>query len=185
MHVSGCLCTIITQLHYKPRRPHLSLPPLIFDKLRQTVSSSFEYKSTEVSSRCCKKGGFHNGAQTAVPRLLSLFFRPLLHPSFSRGVTSERFPVPGRGRGQTEAAVFSWCLLAISDTLGPAWGRVQLQTTQSTACFWWLFIQSECPTNGLPHVTRTSQTRTAAATCLWKYWCTTYSQMCTQPTIIS
>lgn len=108
MHVSGCLCTIITQLHYKPRRPHLSLPPpqLIFDKLRQTVSSSFEYKSTEVSSRCGKKGGFHNGAQTAVPRLLSLFFRPLLHPSFSRGVTSERFPVPGRGRGQTEAAVF-------------------------------------------------------------------------------
>lgn len=65
-----------------------------------------------------------------------------------------------------EKLQFSCCPPAIMVILGLVWGSAQLQRTQSTACFWWLFIQSECPTNGLPHVTRMSQTHTAVATSL-------------------
>lgn len=137
------------------------------------------------------KGDFSSqGFPTVVPRhklSMPLLFRSGLHVDCSSihhtaGVWHQSpSPCQAKARArQTVAAVFMVpFIVAILDILGLVWGWVELQATQSAACLWWLFIQSECPTNGLPHVTMTSQTRTAVTTCLWKYWYTIYSPMCT------
>lgn len=96
---------------------------------------------------------------------------PALQLSISRSVTSEPFPtlghsVPSHTKArmrQTLAAVF----MLLTSYTGHSWLGDRLSAAaviQSTACFSWLSIQSECPANGLPHVTRKSQKHTAVDT---------------------
>lgn len=86
----------------------------------------------------------------------------------------QRSPSPRQAKTRarrTATAVFTMpTMAAVLSNLGPELGRAELQATRPAACFSWLFIQSDCPTNSLPHVTTASQTRAAVAACLKKYW---------------
>lgn len=108
MHVSSHVCSIITQLHYKPHRTHLSLllPSLIVDKLQQTHQYVIQVTlwSCILNMRFTRKENCTIGLLYGSATVQIIFLCPCFsnqvsmlashHPSFSRGVTLKPFTMP-------------------------------------------------------------------------------------------